>query len=112
MADFVRLLSAFVCAACGMAWLALAMKPHWKQVQSKRPHSDRVALRLRITGAAALALSLAACVSVDHLSMAILVWVMTLSAAAVSVAMLLAYWPRGFSWLASVTTGLGNTKRA
>jgi hypothetical protein len=99
MADLALLTAAFVCAVCGMAWLALAMKPHWAQVQSERAHTATVARRLRVAGAVALLLSLAASLGADHPSMAVLVWVMLLSVSAVIVAMTLAYWPRCFLWL-------------
>ncbi|WP_437569857.1 DUF3325 domain-containing protein [Sorangium sp. So ce542] len=99
MSDLALLTAALVCAVCGMAWLALAMKPHWAQVQSARPHTAAIARRLRVAGAVALLLSLAASLGADHPSMALLFWVMTLSVSAVIVAMTLAYWPKCFIWL-------------
>ena len=85
-----------------MAWLALAMEAHWSQVRSRGLYGARVARRLRWLGTGALLLSLSACLFVDHASMAALVWVMTLSAAALAVAMVLAYRPRLLWWLAVV----------
>jgi hypothetical protein len=99
MAEALALSASFFSAVCGMAWLALAMKPHWAQLQSGAPHSAAVARRLRVVGALALCASLALCFSADHASMASLVWVMTLSASALIVAMTLAYRPRWLSFL-------------
>jgi hypothetical protein len=93
-----------------MAWLALAMKPHWAQVQSTKPHTAAVARRLRVAGAVALLLSLAASLGADHPSMALLVWVMTLSVSAVIVAMALAYWPKCFIWLSWLPDGSGEPR--
>lgn len=100
MADSALLAASFLCAVCGMAWLALAMPAHWSQVRSRAAYGPAVGRRLRSSGACALALSLVACCVADHPSVAALVWVMTLSASAFTVAMALAYrprWLRGFS---------------
>ncbi|WP_437723808.1 DUF3325 domain-containing protein [Sorangium sp. So ce861] len=105
MSDLTLLTATFVCAVCGMAWLALAMKPHWAQVQSAKPHTAAVARRLRVAGVVALLLSLAASLGADHPSMAVLVWVMTLSVSAVIVAMALAYWPKCLIWLSWLPDG-------
>jgi len=100
MADSILLAASFVCAVCGMAWLALAMEVHWSQVRTRATYGAAVARRLRSFGAAALFLSLVVCLVADHASMAVLVWVMTLSASALAVAMILAYRPQLLSWLA------------
>ncbi|XXX76174.1 DUF3325 family protein [Sorangium sp. So ce134] len=107
MSDLALLTAAFVCGVCGMAWLALAMKPNWARVQSAKPHTATVARRLRAAGAVALLLSLAASLGADHPSMALLVWVMTSSVSAVIVAMTLAYWPKCFLWLSWLPDGSG-----
>ncbi|WP_437733312.1 DUF3325 domain-containing protein [Sorangium sp. So ce1335] len=107
MSDLALLTAAFVCAVCGMAWLALAMKPHWAQVRSATSHTAAVARRLRGAGAVALLLSLAASLGADHPSMALLVWVMMLSVSAVIVAMTLAYWPKCLLWLSWLPDGSG-----
>jgi hypothetical protein len=103
MADSVLLAASFLCAACGMAWLALAMEVHWSQVRSHTARSAAVARRLRSLGAVALVLSLFGCFAADHASVAALVWVMTVSASGFAVAMILAYRPRWLSWLAAVS---------
>lgn len=90
--------ASFLLAVLGMIWLALAMKAHWSQVRRNAPHTRETARRLRVMGASALSLSLAASLGADHGSIALLVWIMTLSAAAVIVAMILAYRPRWFAW--------------
>jgi hypothetical protein len=103
LADTILLAASFLCAVCGMGWLALAMDVHWSQVRSAAAHSAAAARRLRSFGATALVLSLLACFAADHASMAALVWVMTVSASAFAVAMTLAYRPRWLSWLAAVS---------
>lgn len=102
MVEAVLLTAAFLCAFAGMSSFALAMKPHWAQLQSTAPHDERLMRRLRRVGTACSLLSLAICLVADHVSMAFLVWIMTLSAAALLVAMTLAYAPRSLSWLARI----------
>jgi hypothetical protein len=99
MAEPLLLAGSFALSVCGMAWLALALKPHWAQVRGSTPHSATTARNLRSAGAAALLLSLVGCLLADHASMASLVWVMNVSAAALIVAMTLAYRPGWLSWL-------------
>jgi uncharacterized protein DUF3325 len=99
MADPLLLAGSFALSICGMAWLALAMKPHWAQVRGASAHSASTARKLRFAAAAALLLSLVVCLLVDHASMAALVWVMNVSASALIVAMTLAYRPGWLSWL-------------
>ena len=94
MVDALLLGASFVCAFCGMGWLALAMKPHWAQVRGADSPSAAPVRTLRVYGATSLLLSLAACLAADHVSMASLVWIMTLGASALAVAMALAYAPR------------------
>src|SRR5688500_16980127 len=103
MTDILLLAATFGCSVCGMAWLALALKPHWTQVRHDTPHSATVARRLRLAGTVALLLSLVLCLVVDHASMAALVWVMTLSASALVVAMTLAFRPHWLGWFSGVS---------
>ena len=98
MPDAIRLALALLLSTVGMAWLALAMKTHWKQVRADTPSATTVRT-LRVFGAVALALSLWLCLGVDHVSMASLVWVMSLAAAALLVAFTLAWRPRSLGWL-------------
>jgi hypothetical protein len=86
-------------AACtgGLAWLALSMEAHWRQLGDRAPLPARRVRLLRGQGAAALAASLAACLQADRASMAALVWIMLLAAAALTVAFTLSWRPR---WLA------------
>ena len=99
MADTWLRLAAFLCSTCGMAWLALAMPPHWQQVRrtTRRPgHATRT---LRTLGTTALAVSLALALCADHPTIAPLVWVMMLTAAAILIALTLANRPAWLSWL-------------
>lgn len=89
------LIAAVAISIAGMAWLALAMKPHWRQVLGGAVPLGSV-LRLRVLGSSSLAASLALCLSVDHASMAALVWVMVLTASALAVASILTWRPH---WL-------------
>jgi hypothetical protein len=89
------LLAALSASVAGMGWLALSMPVHAQQAGMTPP--SRAARRaLRIAGAVALLVALACCLAVDHPTMASLVWVMGMTAAAVGVAMTLAWRPR---WL-------------
>ena len=89
------LAGAVACAFAGMAWLALSMPAHARQVWGGEPPPARLRL-LRPAGAAGLAASLLLCLRVDHATIAVLVWLMALSGAALAVAMLLAARPH---WL-------------
>ena len=91
--------SAFFCAFCGMAWLALAKPPHWQQARGARALSPRTAYQLHGLSVAALLLSLLLGFWVDHASIAPLAWVMTLTATAVLVTLTLAWRPRFLAWL-------------
>jgi hypothetical protein len=88
------LLAALVCCAVGLAWLALAMDVHWRQVRGPQPPSRTAVTTLRVLGAGALLLSLVLCFVADHASMAPLVWVMALAGGALIVAFTLAWRPR------------------
>lgn len=87
-------------AVCGMAWLALAMDVHWRQLHAGQPLSPAKAKRLRISGALALLASLGCCVAAEHPTMAALVWVMTATASALIVSFTLAFRPRWLSLFA------------
>jgi hypothetical protein len=97
MPDALLLLTAVAATLAGLAWLALAMQPHWAQVHGAAPQA--AATRLRLAGGLALALSFGLCLRVDHPSMAVLVWFMLLAGAAVSVAMMLSTRPQWLRWL-------------
>jgi hypothetical protein len=100
MREALLLTLAFVAGATGMGWLALAKLPHWRLVTGQ-PAQDRSTRRaLRIAGSAALAMSLILCLAADHISMSFLVWIMIQAAAALGVAMILAYRPRLLAALA------------
>jgi hypothetical protein len=99
MGDFGLLTFGFVSAFSGLSWLALAMEAHWAQVHNQQTQPPQIASRLRLRAVAALAASFFACLGADHASIASLVWVMMLSAAAITVAMALAYYPRLLAWL-------------
>jgi hypothetical protein len=92
--DALLLLGALASNTAGLAWLALAMDVHWRQVRGAQAPTRRTVIVLRVLGAAALALSLLLCVLSDHISMASLVWVMALAGAALVVAFTLAWRPR------------------
>jgi len=99
MADAALLIAALSAATCGMAWLALAKKPHWAQVRGTQAPSFRAVRTLQALGTAALLASLTLCLRTDHVSMAALVWIMTMAASALIVAFTLAYRPRWLGWL-------------
>jgi len=99
MADAALLAAALGTATCGMAWLALAKKPHWAQVRGTEALALRSARTLQTLGASALLASLVLCLRADHVSMASLVWVMTMAASALIVTFTLAYRPRWLGWL-------------
>ncbi|WP_028918946.1 DUF3325 family protein [Pseudoxanthomonas suwonensis] len=89
------LLGAMLACAAGMAWLALAMDVHARQVWG-RGLAPAMAKGLRVLGALALAAGLWLCLLADHPTMAVLVWVMALAVGALAVALLLAWRAR---WL-------------
>lgn len=92
MFDALWLVIAALLCVVGMAWLALAMAVHWRQVMHGSA-GDATGPRwvLRVMGSTALLLSLLACLRADRPSMAALVWVMLLAGAAVAVAAILAW---------------------
>jgi hypothetical protein len=95
---------AWLCALVGMAWLALTLDVHWRQVRGAAPLTPRRATLLRLGGTAALCASLWLCLRADHLTMAPLVWVMGMAGAALIVAFALAWRPR---WLAPLVLWAG-----
>ncbi len=97
MPDGLILLAALACSGLGLAWLALAMDVHWRQVFGSRPQSRATVVTLRGLAVLALAGSLALCLRADHASMAALVGPMSLVAAALMVIFTLSWRPH---WLA------------
>jgi hypothetical protein len=95
--DALLLSAALISSVAGLAWLALAMDVHWRQVFGARSRQAGTVVGLRILGAVGLALSLWLCLRVDHASMASLVWIMSVAAAALLVAFTLAWRPRWLS---------------
>jgi hypothetical protein len=93
------LLAALLASVAGMGWLALSMSVHAQQVWGATL-SANAAKWLRAVGVLALLAALVLCLAVDHATMASLVWVMGLTAAAVGVAMTLAWRPRWLGLLA------------
>jgi hypothetical protein len=89
------LVGAWLLTLAGLAWFALTLDAHWRQVRGAAP-APRHAV-LRGLGTAALCASLLLCLRADHVSMAPLVWVMSLATGALAVAFTLAWRPR---WLA------------
>jgi NAD/NADP transhydrogenase beta subunit len=94
MPDSLLLLFALLAGAAGMAWFALAKLPHWQQVTGQQAQRQGTRRRLRLAGAMAVSVSLALCLLADHASMSFLVWIMIQAAAALGVAMVLAFRPR------------------
>lgn len=92
---------ALLCSVGGVAGLALAMDVHWQQARGHlhARASRATVIGLRLLGAGALAASLLFCLRADHATMAVLVWVMSLAAAALAVALTLAWRPRWLAWL-------------
>jgi len=87
-------------AVCGMAWLALSLDQHWRQLRSDQPLSRAVARRLRASGALSLLASAICCFEAEHASIAVLVWIMSATASALLVTFVLAFKPRWLSFLA------------
>lgn len=92
-------MAALATALIGMAWFALAKKPHWSQVRGAETLEPRTTRTLQALGVVALVTSLVLCLRADHVSMAVLVWLMTMTASALGVAFTLAYRPRWLGWL-------------
>jgi hypothetical protein len=97
MSRTLLLLLAVGCSVAGMAWLALAMDAHWRQVRGAVAARRAVVLGLRLAGALALAVSLLLCLRADHPTMAALVWVMSLAVGGLCVAFALAWRPRALA---------------
>lgn len=93
MVKALLLIVAFLICTSGMAWLALSLEPHWRQLRSSQP-SLALVRQLRLAGWLAILGSLPICLAADHASMAALVWIMTLAASALSVAFILTWRPR------------------
>ena len=94
MLDALVLLGALASNTLGLAWFALAMDEHWRQVRGPAKPGRGTVVVLRALGAVALLLSLALCLFSDHASMASLVWVMALAGAAWVIAFTLTWRPR------------------
>lgn len=94
MPEAIWLAASFAASGVGMGWLALALDPHWQQVNGPAPLPRPTRRLLRAAGSAALAFSLIACFLADHPSMAPLVWIMGLTVGALAVALVLAWRPR------------------
>ena len=94
MPEATMLFAAVACNVAGFAWLATAMDVHWQQVRHSQVPTGGIIVIMRILGATALILSLVLCLLADHVTMAPLVWVMSLAAAALIVALTLAWRPR------------------
>lgn len=92
-ASWLFLMGAMFASLAGVAWLALAMDTHWREVSSRTSPDAGTQRTLRVLGGAGLAVSAALCLLADHPSMAILVWVMLLSGAVVAIAFTLAWKP-------------------
>ncbi|MBX3664908.1 MAG: DUF3325 domain-containing protein [Burkholderiales bacterium] len=96
------LVLAALASFAGFAWLALAMEPHWRQVQGRHGPGRKARLVLRVLGGVALLLSAVLCFIADRPSMAVLVWIMLLAASAPMIGLTLAwrpvllriFWPR------------------
>jgi len=97
MPEALLLFAAFVCCVIGLAWLALAMEPHWRQVRGGQPLAASTIRVLRVLGSLGLAASLLLCFVADHPSMAALVWIMALAASALLVAFTFTWRPRTFA---------------
>jgi hypothetical protein len=96
--DSLLLVIAFFASLCGMGWLALSMKVHWRQVRGDAAASVATTRSLRVLGTAALIGSLFLCTSADHGSIAVLVWVMSLAASALAIAFTLTWRPAVLTW--------------
>ncbi|HSV59081.1 MAG TPA: DUF3325 domain-containing protein [Variovorax sp.] len=107
MPDALIVLAAVLANLVGLAWIALAMEPHWEQVRSDPLHAGRAAM-LRVLGASAIAGSALLCLWADHATMAWLVWTMALTAAAIVLAFALAWRPR---LLAPLLAWVGGPRR-
>lgn len=121
MPDSLWMLAGFACAFLGMAWLALAIDVHWRDVHGPGvydPHTPRSTdspastaaaasaapiTTLRILGIVALLTSLTLFLQADVATMACLVWMIALALAAMAVAFTLAWHGPALRWLWPVT---------
>ena len=94
MPEALALAAALACGIVGFAWLALSMEVHWQQAVGTRAPARRTVRLLRMLGSFALVLSLLLSLVADRASMAVLVWIMASTAAALAVALTLAWRPR------------------
>lgn len=99
MRETLLLVAALLASFCGMGWLALAMKVHWRQVLGDTAISPSSVRTLRLLGVGALITSMVLCGLANHPSIAVLVWVMSLAAAALMVALALSWGARALVWL-------------
>jgi len=99
MSDSWLLALEFAIGVTGMAWLALAKLPHWREVTGEEWQDAGTRRVLRFAGGVALTVSLGVCLAADHVSMSFLVWIMTLAAGALGVAFVLAFRPRALRWM-------------
>lgn len=90
---------ALLFAVLGLAWIALALPRHWRQVHGSLQLSDCRKSCLGVAGGLALLLSLLCTLAKGSLAMAIMLWVMLLAAATVIVALILSWRP---GWLAKL----------
>ncbi|ARU59484.1 hypothetical protein OLMES_5504 [Oleiphilus messinensis] len=93
MSEVFWLLFAIVFSLTSMAWFALSINSHWKQVFGNTC-SNAHALRIRSVGMGLLLLSAICCFKADHPTMAILVWIMLIPTSAILVALMLSKKPK------------------
>jgi len=99
MREAVLLACVLVANVVGLAWLALGLRAHWRQVRGDQPLKSASVRILRILGASSLAISLGLCLTVDHATIAALVWIMALASAALIVTFTLSWRPRSLAFL-------------
>lgn len=93
MVKVTLLFFAIAVCVCGMAWFALSLESHWRQLRSNTP-SRTVVRQLRLLGWASMVVSLLLCLAADHATMASLVWVMSLAASTLIISFTLTWRPR------------------
>lgn len=96
MGEALLLAAALLANGIGLAWLALSLDSHWRQVRGSALPSRASVTLLRWLGGGALLVSLALCLAADHPSMAVLVWVMALAVAALGVTFTFSWRPALF----------------
>lgn len=85
---------AAVLMVVSMAWIALGMENHWKQVYPTFPRSKTITRILKAGGIGGMLAVAGLCRLVDTPGMAVLVWCMLLSVSIGLIALLLAWRPR------------------